>query len=124
SNVVVLGGPPGSGKSATIRALCDELHYEIFEVHAGMKRSHKDIKDAVGEIAQSHLLNQSNDGKAGALCVLLFEDVDVIFAEDKEFWTGIFALIATARRPLLLTCNDVSLLPRPLADKKVLLHFD
>jgi DNA polymerase III delta prime subunit len=124
SNVLVLAGPSGCGKSAAIKAVCNDLAYEIFEVNPGTKRNQKDIKDAVGEIAQTHLLNKRNDGKSGALCVLLFEEVDILFAEDKDFWHSIYALVATARRPIIMTCNDISFLPGPLQKRQIMLHFE
>lgn len=31
--------------------------------------------------------------------------VDVLFDSDRGFWSGVYELIATTRRPLILTCN-------------------
>lgn len=34
-----------------------------------------------------------------------------MFKEDKEFWTTVFKLLATSKRPFIMTCNDEDLVP-------------
>ena len=43
--------------------------------------------------------------------LILLDEVDVLFEEDKPFWATILELIQKSRRPVIVTCTDESLLP-------------
>jgi sorting nexin-8 len=166
-NAVLISGPPGCGKTASVFAVAKELDFEVFEVHPGMRRSAKDIFDKVGDMTQNHLVqgvgngtNAKSDsnidkdsskqeigsGKQGAMnkffsktqtsktrtsprktngkeveksktpmaqkqSMILLEEVDVLFDEDKGFWPGVVNLISQSKRPIVLTCNDETSIP-------------
>lgn len=169
TNAVLISGPNGCGKSASVYAVAKELDFEVFEINSGTRRSAKDILERVGDMTQNHLVqlegkgdnsdtnahptglglpdakqntvnmffkpaapdkakdNQSKpegninrkicpeapttSSRSQKQSLILLEEVDVLFEEDKQFWTGILALIEQSKRPVIMTCTDETLVP-------------
>jgi len=133
-NVVILVGGHGVGKSSAVYAVAEEMGYQVFEIARGMKRGGRDIFEAVGEVGQSELvtkhrtMNPAPDvspvedagGKKGRKGLICFEEVDVLYEEDKSFWSGVNNLVEKSRRPVILTCNGNCLsLGLPIDDRYV-----
>ena len=181
ANAIVISGPHGSGKTAAVYAVAQELDFEIFEINAGSRRNGRDILDKVGDMTRNHLvrkepgealamseggreqpgppnerperevrtvrqgnvnrffkskseadkslletiekatkkasprrkeaLMRSKCQKTQQQSLILLEEVDVLFEEDKTFWATTLSLIMQSRRPVILTCTDESSLP-------------
>ncbi|SCZ91408.1 BZ3500_MvSof-1268-A1-R1_Chr1-2g01389 [Microbotryum saponariae] len=158
SNLILLAGSNGSGKTATVHAVANELGWEVFEVYPGIgKRTAKDIEKLVGDVGRNHTVraggvssprkpsaaatgglfsmfakqsaksqptassSRIDSAKAKELAetaesnahqsLILFEEVDVLYRDEKDFWSGLVHLATTSRRPIILTCTDMSCIP-------------
>lgn len=186
-NVILISGPHGCGKSATVYAVAKELGFEVFEINSGVRRSGRDIQDKVGDMTANHLVNHNrsatpakisvvladdtdnermdtalrkdlDSGRQGTMtsffqangvvkarpkvaektqeqpkaptCVtqaplslapaarksqkqslILFEEADILFEEDQQFWAQVTRLASQSKRPIVITCNNERQIP-------------
>ncbi|CAO3669255.1 unnamed protein product [Rhizopus stolonifer] len=168
SNLILVVGDHGVGKTALVYTAAEQEGYEVFEVNAGSKRAGKDITSALREMTTSHLVTFNNkkteakpakeegsnkkkrklnpllssmgmnntisEKKSGLLncfvrkkpdvvhnpdmkpqgpkqSLILLEEVDLLFEEDRGFWPAIVELSQTGKRPIIMTCNDPDQVP-------------
>ncbi|KAI8988745.1 P-loop containing nucleoside triphosphate hydrolase protein [Pilobolus umbonatus] len=163
SNILLIVGEEGVGKTASVYTAAEELGYEVFEISPSSRRSGKDMVSMVGEMTRSHLvhfstpsptptptkeespsskikkrklnptLSQNHASNNSNLMknflrpavkervnpspdntkqsVILLEEVDLLFEEDKGFWAYINELSQKSKRPIIMTCNDPDQIP-------------
>ncbi|CAO3614793.1 unnamed protein product [Mucor hiemalis] len=56
--------------------------------------------------------------------LVLLEEVDLLFEEDKGFWTAVIELCQKSKRPIIMTCNDESKIPFDYLDIQSKIYFD
>ncbi len=61
--------------------------------------------------ASSKKVVEAKPVKAQKQSLILIEEVDILFDDDRGFWSGVSTLISLSRRPVILTCNDESSIP-------------
>ncbi|KAK2466213.1 hypothetical protein APHAL10511_001855 [Amanita phalloides] len=140
TNTIVLTGPPGCGKTASVYACAEELDWEVFEVYPGIgKRNGASIENLIGEVGKNHLVrkaitreenvdgrpnNAEESGVVPRQSLVLLEEVDILFKEDNNFWPAVVNFIRDCKRPVICTCNDVSLVPVSDLPLQTVLEFE
>ncbi|KAI9248065.1 hypothetical protein BDA99DRAFT_252701 [Phascolomyces articulosus] len=203
SNLILLVGDYGSGKTSAVYTAAEEAGYQVFEIHPGIKRSGKELISYVGEMTESHLVtshpmssnntaakkknhvihrekdeamdnqqfmrqfaatkitsesdviqidddpleqeeedkennhsrhtddnNEGDDlmeidqfGEEPKQSLVLLEEVDMLYDEDKGFWSSVVDLAQKSKRPIVLTCNDRNLIPTELLFLQGILEY-
>ncbi|ROW12825.1 hypothetical protein VMCG_00818 [Cytospora schulzeri] len=90
-----------SGKQATMNAF---FKSNAAPKPAKAKRSYKKEETAKPEQKKSPPKNQKQS-------LILLDEIDILYEEDKQFWSTVIGLIAQSKRPFILTCNEENLVP-------------
>ncbi|EFN70838.1 ATPase family AAA domain-containing protein 5 [Camponotus floridanus] len=120
NQIAVLLGPHGSGKTASVYAIAEELGYSVLEVNASSRRTGKKILKELEEATKSHRIkkskhkspfervaNEDETLKISQNSLILLEDIDLIFEEDEGFVSAAYQLASNTKRPIVMTCRDI-----------------
>ncbi|UNI17190.1 hypothetical protein JDV02_003563 [Purpureocillium takamizusanense] len=91
---------PESGKQGMMTSFFKPKPAATSKQHAK-----KQSKEKVEESAKSAV------PKAQKQSLVLLEEADVLYEEDKQFWATLLGLMSQSKRPFIITCNDESLIP-------------
>lgn len=96
----LLIGPPGTGKTASIGALANDLDMELVEFNSSDKRNKDSIETLVWRAASQQTLD-------GRLRIILLDEVDGLSGTSDRGGVGaIIKVIKDSVHPIMMTAND------------------
>lgn len=90
---MLLVGPAGCGKTASVYALAEELGYNVLEVNASSRRNGKTVLSHLHEATQSHSLNNNSSSTANTMNKLFFGAEKVAKPNRQEAKTSLTLLL-------------------------------
>ena len=98
SPIVVIQGPTGVGKSSIVYRICRDTNHQVLELNCSQKRTGKEVLACIAEGSRMKTAN-------GAGIVFLIDDVDILFEDEKGFWTALQELVFSGKFPVVITCT-------------------
>ncbi|CUM50245.1 unnamed protein product [Debaryomyces fabryi] len=114
--LLIIQGSTGSCKSSSIYAAVNEINGYVYEINSGQSRGKKDILGTLKEMCTTHLVHRQNEEKQFQKGIILLEDCDILFEHDKNFWLAVHEVLNISRRPLVITCNDLTAIPKSIIE--------
>jgi len=97
---ILLHGPPGVGKTASVEAAANELGYNILEMNASDVRTEEKIIELVWPAVSSRSLS-------GRRRLILFDEVDGIYGRsDSGGLAALLKILSRGSVPVAMTAND------------------
>ena len=81
SNVILIRGPTGAGKSAFVHSVAADMKLTVIEINAGQERSGSIVRKLTAEATHSHSVLPTvvgDDGAGGDLNLVFFDEVHVL----------------------------------------------
>ncbi|KAM9929211.1 hypothetical protein OXX59_001324 [Metschnikowia pulcherrima] len=114
--ILVIQGEHGSCKTASIYAAMAAMDGYVHEINTGQARSRKDLHSSLREFCTTQIIHKNHDEKKFQKGLVLFEDCDILFEQDKTFWTTVQDVINYSRRPIVVTVRDLGAVPNNILE--------
>ena len=107
ARAAIISGPPGIGKTSSIRVLTKNKGYRTFELNASDKRNKDTINNSVGFLMNNTTLS-SIDNSTTYKNVIIMDEVDGMAGnEDKGGIKALIDIVKKTKIPIIFICNDI-----------------
>lgn len=100
----LISGPPGIGKTTSIRVLAKMLNYDLIEKNASDIRNKNSINTLLGDLKSNVLIGAGGSGVKRNF-VILMDEVDGM-SSDRGGSAALIEIIKTTMIPIICICND------------------
>ncbi|MGQ4833356.1 MAG: replication factor C large subunit [Candidatus Asgardarchaeia archaeon] len=99
---IILNGPPGTGKTASVYAAAEEYNLEVIELNVSDRRDAETLKQIVGSAAALSTLTGTR------LRIILLDEIDGISAQaDRGGLKELLKIIDSSLNPIVMTANNI-----------------
>ena len=107
ARAVIISGPPGIGKTSSVRVLTKNKGYRTFELNASDKRNKDTINNSVGFLMNNTTLS-SIDNSTMTKNIIIMDEVDGMTGnEDKGGIKALIDIVKKTKVPIVFICNDI-----------------
>lgn len=115
---VLVYGPSGTGKTASILAMANELNYDVIELNSSDLRNKSRINEIVGSSIMHHSLF------SGSKIILIDELEGISGQKDRGCLTEISRLLGGSTFPVIMICDKINSKISALARKAHTVEFN
>ena len=107
ARAAIISGPPGIGKTSSVRVLTKNKGYRTFELNASDKRNKDTINNSVGFLMNNTTLS-SIDNSTMTKNIIIMDEVDGMAGnEDKGGIKALIDIVKKTKVPIIFICNDI-----------------
>lgn len=117
--VMIIEGETGSGKTASVYTAVKEMDGYVYEINTSQTRSRRDLLSTLKELCTTHLIHKKDEEGDFQKGIVLLEDCDILFEQDRTFWNVVLEVLEISRRPIALTCTDMSIIPNAIKEAAI-----
>ncbi|RCK65935.1 Telomere length regulation protein ELG1 [Candida viswanathii] len=113
SPFLIIQGSSGSGKSTAVHTVMNQLHGYVHEINTSQNRGRKDIYNNLKELCTTQSVKDTSEFHNG---LVLLDDVNVLFEQDKTFWGTVQEIVNLSKRPIVMTCEELWNIPKSMIE--------